>query len=534
MDKTGTDVNQRYSLEPILFSFAAIPREQRESRHSWRHLGFVPQRLSTSEDESSLSLQFYHDCLSYLLDGLRDAQKNPPVITMTLFSGVTVQRRAMFPLMIVMGDQLSQDTLCGRLKSNSGGAGRVHRGCMCSYLNIDDPYHECKKVKISTLQLLTSYATISEENIDSIISSNPTLSVDTKASRTSRSFLQKQRTMFRSILRHPFTTHAIKNAFTGIDFGAWSAGIHHATFDNFMHSVEAGMVAYITETVYKGLTKKEKETVEELTRPMLENHRCSVSSTFPRWRLQPGFTRQTLMTSTERVGGILALSLSLQDPSIRETIMLGHSRQIGKYRDVSSETSGDKVATKTGDTTKSNSKLPATPPEFFLDQHMHNLDDQSIRHTLEHMIRHGFNTSMLDELDPFQINQLIWHCSDIFKSTQYPDNYPSVDIVGSYRDLGRTFRIPKKLFRVTKYALQTQPSKLMKKHRYRKIEGTTEKHFMRKAQKKGEGSSAAVLTTNMGTLAVFLEYVLCYHAFCKYWYHENIVMVLLNNSVTIV
>ena len=31
MDKTGTDVNQRYSLEPVLFSLAAIPRGQRES-----------------------------------------------------------------------------------------------------------------------------------------------------------------------------------------------------------------------------------------------------------------------------------------------------------------------------------------------------------------------------------------------------------------------------------------------------------------------------------------------------------------------
>jgi hypothetical protein len=44
MDKTGTDVNQRYSLEPVLFSVAAIPREYRESRHSWRHFGFIPQK----------------------------------------------------------------------------------------------------------------------------------------------------------------------------------------------------------------------------------------------------------------------------------------------------------------------------------------------------------------------------------------------------------------------------------------------------------------------------------------------------------
>ena len=276
MDKTGTDVNQRYSLEPVLFSLASIPREQRESRHSWRHLGFVPQKVNTGEEDTLSSLQFYHDCLFYLLDGLREAQKHPPIVAIKLATGITVLRRALLPLMVVMGDQLSQDTLCGRLKSNAGGAGRVHRSCMCSYLNVDDPYHECKKVEISTLQLLSTYATISEEDMDSKISSNPTCFGNTKNARATKAYLQKQRAMFQSILRHPFTTHPIKNAFAGIDFGSWSAGIHDATFDDFMHSVEAGMIAYITETVYDGLTKKEKETVEELTRSMLDDQRCSV------------------------------------------------------------------------------------------------------------------------------------------------------------------------------------------------------------------------------------------------------------------
>jgi hypothetical protein len=113
MDKTGTDVNQRYSLEPVLFSLAALPREQRESRHSWRHLGFIPPRDNSCENETTTSLQFYHDCLSYLLDGLRESQKNPPTVTINLPHGNSIQRRAMLPLMVVMGDQLSQDTLCG-------------------------------------------------------------------------------------------------------------------------------------------------------------------------------------------------------------------------------------------------------------------------------------------------------------------------------------------------------------------------------------------------------------------------------------
>ena len=507
MDKTGTDVNQRYSLEPVLFSLAALPLEQRESRHSWRHLGFIPGKDSSFEDELSTSLQFYHDCLSYLLDGLREAQKNPPTVTITLPHGDMIQRKAMLPLMVVMGDQLSQDTLCGRLKSNSGGAGRVHRNCMCSYLNIDDPYHECKKVNQSTLDLLTKYARISDEEIDSMISSHG----KTKDSRLKKSFLLKQRTMFRGILRHPYTTHSIKNAFTGVDFGSWSAGIHDATFDDFMHSVEAGMVAYITETVYNGLTKKEREAVEEITRPLLTGHRCSIISTYPRWRLQPGFTRQTLMTSGERVGSVLALSLSLQDPTVSEIIQQGHNRQIGKYLDLS-------TAPKTEDDTMTKKPPPAPlpHPEFYLDQHMDRLDDPSIKHTLEQMARHGFHLALIDELDHFQINQMISECADIFKTTKYPHNYPSEDIVGSYTDIGSLFNLPKEQFKKVKYAMQTEPSKMLSSHQRRKIEGVTGKHFKKKAHKKGEGSSAAVLSSKIGTLNMFLEYVLCYHAFCKY------------------
>ena len=277
------------------------------------------------------------------------------------------------------------------------------------------------------------------------------------------------------------------------------------------------MISYITEAVYDGLTKKEKETVEELTRSMLDNQRCSVISNYPRWRLQPGFTRQTLMTSGERVGSILALCLSLQDPNIRETIRLGHCRQTAKYLDLSVESFAETKYSETEDDEESagQSKKPATP-RFYLDQHMHFLDDHRIRHTLEHMIRHGFPIHLIEDLDPFQINQMIWHCADIFKNIQHPDNYPMGSIDDLYVDLGKRVHISKEHFHLAKYSLQTKPYKMLQSERHHKVEGVTGKHLRKKANKKGEGSSSAVLTNNMGTLVIFLEYVLCYHAFCKY------------------
>ena len=99
----------------------------------------------------------------------------------------------------------------------------MHRSCMCSYLNIDDPYHVCKKLNIVTLNFLISRSMISDDDINSRVVAH--FPQNSKDGRIAKTFLQKQRAMHRSILRHPFTTHPIRNAFTGIHFGSWSAGI---------------------------------------------------------------------------------------------------------------------------------------------------------------------------------------------------------------------------------------------------------------------------------------------------------------------
>jgi hypothetical protein len=41
-DKTGTDVNQRYPLEPWMFTTPLLWRCIHESATSWQHWGFLP------------------------------------------------------------------------------------------------------------------------------------------------------------------------------------------------------------------------------------------------------------------------------------------------------------------------------------------------------------------------------------------------------------------------------------------------------------------------------------------------------------
>ena len=98
------------------------------------------------------------------------------------------------------------------------------------------------------------------------------------------------------------------SAFDDIDFGAWKSGEYDATFDDFMHSFEEGMMENIGTTLFDGLVSSETEKVESIMIPLLTSSRSSVRSVYPRWRLQKGFSRQTLMTMGERVGSVFSIA----------------------------------------------------------------------------------------------------------------------------------------------------------------------------------------------------------------------------------
>ena len=76
-DKTGTDVNQRNSLEPLSFTFTIFNRKCRYRTSSWRLLGYLPDfdiksKASKSIGRSSSvgrrqATRNYHRCLEQLL-----------------------------------------------------------------------------------------------------------------------------------------------------------------------------------------------------------------------------------------------------------------------------------------------------------------------------------------------------------------------------------------------------------------------------------------------------------------------------------
>ena len=135
-DKTGvTAMEGSYTLEPLVFTVCVLRCHVLQSEDAWRHLGFIPSKtVKTRNGEESLA--FTHQCLSILLEDLTHLQRNPPLLTLRLF-GEIHRVRLILEVACVLGDQVSQDTHCCRKQSNAGGAGRVHRSCLASFVKAD-------------------------------------------------------------------------------------------------------------------------------------------------------------------------------------------------------------------------------------------------------------------------------------------------------------------------------------------------------------------------------------------------------------
>jgi hypothetical protein len=138
IDETGTDVFQRYPLEPLIFTSGILRNFFiRERSSSWRHAGFIPKVVKAKT--FCESLQLYHDCtMAMVLSTLQPLQDNP-LEWLQFGDEPPVQKELIIQVCFLMGDQKSQDNIVGHKLNNSGWAGRSHRGCMCSGPSSSDP-----------------------------------------------------------------------------------------------------------------------------------------------------------------------------------------------------------------------------------------------------------------------------------------------------------------------------------------------------------------------------------------------------------
>ena len=479
-DKTGVDVNQRYPLEPMMFTLILLRRSAREDSDNWRHLGFLPAvdllGGSLSPEEK---LQLYHDYLAILLQDVKAFAEATPTMWVNL-GGVWEKKRLHVKVCCVNGDQKSQDNLVGRKAINGGVAGRIHRGCgssaLCLYGALNAKGYlskSCSEPPTQEMKTLNALALVDVGDQGELIRHIRELNLGSKEESVLVPYVRRVKKLSKAILGRVFSMHPVRNAFDGIDFGANQHGILTATTEDHMHSCESGSMLHVAEVAYGGLTPSERVEIEQIIRRKVLSSKSSASSDrpYPRGTVRSGFAKLTLCSHTEKVAFVYYLLLALHDRRGRELFEIAHNRQKKKYetfptkkdvkainaRSKKKSASGSKDRTSTGAVTDSDSEDEDVPgvaeqqedgnaedseplPESafpYRDALLYGTDhnanspfdwtDESIEFVCHHLHRHGLGFLFDLELDRYQLELLMTVSWGILRPTRTKplNKYPS-------------------------------------------------------------------------------------------------------------
>jgi len=333
VDKTGTDVSQRYPLEPLMFTTAILRRDIRRKSDSWRHLGFIPPDSVKAQGSSTPlgNVQSYHDCLSALLDDLIQLQQHPPKLEVNL-GGMKKAVTVRLPVAFVIGDQVSQDVLCGKRPSSTSGSPRIHRSCMCSQLHCSingrtthSKHVGCTPVPLKAIRQLTLAVTSLPDLLEDAkhgLDTNEATRGNVREIASHKTLMRRRADLATRILTNTLGLYPIKNAFDKVCFGSNDNGIHTATMNDIMHFNEGGLILNIAQVAYGIIPPKRREDIlEKGISGIFSSSKSSVRCDYPRGFFKTGFSDLTLLTSGEKVGVIFALLVALRlDENIRSTL----------------------------------------------------------------------------------------------------------------------------------------------------------------------------------------------------------------------
>ena len=415
-DKTGvTAMEGSYTLEPLMFTVCVLRCHVLQSEHAWRHLGFIPSKTVKSRNGEE-SLVFTHQCLSILLEDLTHLQQNPPLLTLHLF-GEIHRVRLILEVACVLGDQVSQDTHCCRKQSNAGGAGRVHRSCLASYVKADVPPPEGGCTRLSKKLIENLCETVwSQEDSEQREATLSGLNVEERTKMAK--LLDLRSKVARDILGSVLTTYPVKNAWSKVSFGSNVNGIYRATLDDPMHYHSSGLFSYLGEIAFKSLLPSEAKLVEQYLREDA-SARSSNQCNLPKGKFHSGFTNCTLLTASEKVGVIHRLYHSLATKRVADIYQVSILRQQQKYMNlkcfqVKSEHElekqsndpipkliGDKYYFKAGPTVNKESVPMKRDPDDVLDM-LKRLNQIGMLKVVSDIIPH------LDDLQTEYLLQIVW------------------------------------------------------------------------------------------------------------------------------
>ena len=300
MDKTGTDMYQRYPSEPLTMSLGIFRRHLRNQPRFQRILAYIPdidlskssaakRRDSAKKQSKGRSMRNFHKCMKVVTDAIKKADEEG-IYTWLRMGDQVKYMRIRIPVSIIIGDAKSGDQLVGR-KGSYRNANRISRQCTCSSKQADDAKHVCNWV----------YSSEVNELVDLALSDPPKKDKEKKAAK--KTAIQQLEML---------STHVASNTFRETNFGYNHQGIHGATPCDLMHAFQLGIVRYVVQVVIGYLHDDSKVMLDNLVDRLFVGKRSGEKSEYPRIDFSRGFSNLTMVTADEWPGMLMAMIIAMR------------------------------------------------------------------------------------------------------------------------------------------------------------------------------------------------------------------------------
>ena len=283
-DKTGISAVQRHGLEPVMFTFANFKEEFRnQCESSWRHLGFIPDykqmysqdELKTNQSSKGRNARNHHKIQRVILEPLVQLQKGLFQAFITI-GNMARYMHVLTPVAFIIGDTLSQDTLCGRVPTYTKKVRRSHRACYCRYYDLADPHHKCQWVRQKEQHDLLKNCEDSGAEDDIVL---------------------------RGRLQEVSTNRSYSSLFD-VWFGVSVFGFFLACVTDLMHVFRQGTIPKCIFAFFERLSSNQKKELEKLAEECIHGTRSSQRSRFPRVSFSGGFTKMKFLSAGEWMGAL--------------------------------------------------------------------------------------------------------------------------------------------------------------------------------------------------------------------------------------
>ena len=303
----------------MLFTVSISNREIQVQPFAWKHLGFVPdmERMSTAQNKSlrkgisgrGRTCRNYHKCLDVILEDLKGIHR--PLSSSTLKPvpmrvriGWDVQIvHAYLPIAYVIGDNKSNDFLCGKVAGHTLEAPRVTRSCDCPPSQADNPFFRCNPVTLRTVDQAVKQLSLAHQAND-----------QPRLERAERRATKRAVKEAEGVLHGQLYRYYLDNAFSEVWFGRSRYGIHGHTPPDVLHSARKGHMARVLKLVVAAMGNEGKLMLDNQTTRLLCSTRFHARSKFPRTNFPRGFSNLTKLTASETVGCTFSLLLFMLTP----------------------------------------------------------------------------------------------------------------------------------------------------------------------------------------------------------------------------